>query len=160
MFKLEHLDINSKIFYRGIFPKKISQGIFRLYPSWPCVPPTLGNMYIVHYIIMFVFISYTDFYQLHSYTWKGKYATNSPFKHKASDYKLDKPIVVGEFATSCSESNSSVHNYKYLYDSGYNGALSWQYNEGGGCADRKEVINKGMNGIKDLNSNGKIKIHL
>jgi len=101
-----------------------------------------------------------DFYQFHSYVWQGKFATNSPFKHRASDYNLDKPIIVGEFATSCSESKDSVNNYKYLYDNGYHGALSWQYNEGGDCADHKDVTDRGMNAIKDMTSNGKIRINL
>ena len=109
---------------------------------------------------LFVLISRLDFYQFHSYVWQGKYATNSPFKHKASDYYLDKPVIVGEFSTSCSESKDAVDNYNYVYKSGYNGAMSWQYNEGGECSDHKDAINKGMNAIKDLDSNGKIRFNL
>jgi hypothetical protein len=35
-----------------------------------------------------------------------------------------------------------------------------QYNEGGGCADKQAVANEGMNAIKDMTTNGNIKIKI
>ena len=112
------------------------------------------------YHAYFTILSFLDFYQLHSYTWQGKFADTSPFKKHNSDYKSDKPIIVGEFATSCSESKNAANNYKYIYESGYEGALSWQYNEGGDCADKRGQADEGMAAIKDMSSNGKIRIKL
>ncbi|CAG2171133.1 unnamed protein product, partial [Oppiella nova] len=105
-----------------------------------------------------------DFYCLHSYTWPhtpdGKYSATSPFKHTNADYKSPKALVVGEFATVCSESLNASKNYRQLYDAKYAGALSWQYNEGGDCADKRSVDDIGMTAIKDLTENGKIVIKL
>nr|ADU33333.1 glycoside hydrolase family protein 5 [Gastrophysa viridula] len=101
-----------------------------------------------------------DFYQLHSYTWNGAFSTSSPFKNAAAAFKSDKPIVVGEFATCCSELQDSAKNYQYLYNSGFSGALSWQYNEGGNCADPKSVIDQGMSAIKDYTYNGNVHVTL
>jgi len=101
-----------------------------------------------------------DFHQLHSYTWQGKFSEWSPFKKASSAYKSTKPLIVGEFSTDCSESKNAAQNYKQLYDSGYAGALDWQYNEGGGCADKQSVSNEGMNTIKDMTTNGKIRVKI
>jgi mannan endo-1,4-beta-mannosidase len=101
-----------------------------------------------------------DFYQLHSYTWQGKFSDTSPFHKKASDFNADKPILMGEFATVCSESKDAVKNYQYLYDNGYVGALSWQYNEGGDCADKRSSSDSGMASIKDMTSHGSIRIKM
>ncbi|CAG2119143.1 unnamed protein product, partial [Medioppia subpectinata] len=105
-----------------------------------------------------------DFYCLHSYTWphtpSGKYSPTSPFKHSNADYKSPKALVVGEFATVCSESLNASKNYGQLYDAKYAGALSWQYNEGGDCADKRSVDDIGMTAIKDLTQNGKIVVKL
>ena len=85
--------------------------------------------------------------------------TCSPFKKTNAFYNLDKPIVVGEFSTPCSESMDPVKNYKYLYINGsYAGALSWHYKETGDCTDTRVKIDQGMNAIKTLTSNGKIRV--
>src|SRR5687767_9037413 len=98
-------------------------------------------------MLTYFILVYLDFYQLHSYTWQGKYSDGSPFNHKNADYKSTKPLVLGEFATSCSESKDAVKNYQYIYDSGYSGALAWQYNEGGDCSDKRTDMDKGMAAI-------------
>ena len=71
---------------------------------------------------------------------------------------MGKPLVIGEFATSCSESVDAKKNYQYLYNAGYSGALSWQYNEGGGCADKRWQANQGMSSLNGQSWNGKIRV--
>jgi len=99
-----------------------------------------------------------DFYQVHSYTWQGKFSDFSPFKAKESAYGLNKPLIVGEFSTACSESNNAATNYKLLYDSGYAGALSWQYNEGGDCTEHHQQSHDGMKAIMTMTNNGVVKV--
>lgn len=101
-----------------------------------------------------------DFYQIHTYTWQGKYSEYSAMLKTAADYKLDKPIVVGEFATACSESKDAAKNYQHIYNSGFAGALNWQYNEGGDCSDTRAQADQGMKAISSLTTNGAIKITL
>ncbi len=67
-----------------------------------------------------------DFYMVHYYDWaKEEY---SPFHHPASYWKLDKPIVIGEFsAKGPYEGIDPKAAYSYLYNNGYAGALSWTW---------------------------------
>lgn len=99
-----------------------------------------------------------DFYQIHSYTWQGKYSDYSVMKVNASALALDKAILIGEFSTDCSESKSATDNFKHAYNGGYAGILSWQYNEGGDCSDKQTAQNQGMTAIKDMTTNGKIRV--
>ena len=106
---------------------------------------------------------YPDFYQLHSYTWQGKFPDTSPFKHPAAAYHSDKPLLVGEFSTVCSESKNPVKNYRYLYESGYAGALAWQEieNEGGkGCSDKKAEADAGMQAVGHLTTHGHVRVKI
>ena len=65
-----------------------------------------------------------DFYMVHYYDWGG--TEISPFHHPASFWALDKPLVIGEFsANGPYEGIDSEEAYRYLYDNGYAGALSW-----------------------------------
>lgn len=69
-----------------------------------------------------------DFYQVHYYDPLG--VERSPFDHPASYWKLDKPIVIGEFPAKGIGAPSNftpLQAYNYLYDNGYAGALSWTY---------------------------------
>jgi len=99
-----------------------------------------------------------DFYQIHTYTYQGKYSEYSVMKKDASAENLDKPVVIGEFSTDCSESKDAAANYKHAYNGGYAGVLAWQYNEGGDCSDKQAAQNAGMTAIKDLTTNGKIRV--
>jgi hypothetical protein len=42
-------------------------------------------------------------------------------KRKASELKLDKPVIIGEFSTECSESKNATKNFEFAYQSGYSG---------------------------------------
>jgi len=81
-------------------------------------------------------------------------------KKMADFYKLDKPVIIGEFSTDCSESKNAAQNYKHAYDGGFAGVLAWQYNEGGDCSDKQTSMDQGMSAIKDMTTNGKIKIKI
>jgi len=72
-----------------------------------------------------------DFYQVHQYpTTVGKGPDHAPFSAAATDYQLDKPIIIGEFAhKSCVSSGCTVSSmYKYAYEQGYQGAWGWALN--------------------------------
>jgi hypothetical protein len=71
-----------------------------------------------------------DFYMVHYYTqYSG--TSESPFHNPKSYWKLDKPLVIGEFSAlgvyggQISSSLSPVEAYNYAYNNGYAGALSW-----------------------------------
>lgn len=77
-----------------------------------------------------------DFYTFHYYGWNGP--ANSPFTRPASFWRMDKPVMVGEFpSSSWSPSTKSSSPLKdsgdidrllpALYDGGYAGGLYWQY---------------------------------
>jgi len=75
-----------------------------------------------------------DFYMAHYYGWNG--VAFSPFTKTAAYWNLDKPLVIAEFpAGSWSPQISSKNKdaasidtlYSHLYNTGYAGALSWNY---------------------------------
>jgi hypothetical protein len=77
-----------------------------------------------------------DFYQVHYYGWNG--TGNSPFRKGAAAWNVDKPLMVGEFASSSwgpsTPSSSPMQDaesvdtlLENLYDNGYAGGLFWQY---------------------------------
>ena len=77
-----------------------------------------------------------DFYMVHYYDWGG--TDISPFHHPASYWELDKPLVIGEFsANGPYEGIDPETAYRYLYDHGYAGALSWTWtgHDGNGGVD-------------------------
>lgn len=82
-----------------------------------------------------------DFYQVHYYGWNG--VSNSPFRKGAAAWGMDKPIVVGEFASSSwgpsTPSSSAMQDaekvdtlLENLFKNGYAGGLFWQYQRDGG----------------------------
>ncbi|ESO83347.1 hypothetical protein LOTGIDRAFT_204833 [Lottia gigantea] len=94
-----------------------------------------------------------DFYQWHSYTWQGHFNSLSPFKHSASEYKLDKPLVIGEFSAKASEGMSSTQMYHYSYNHGYQGAWIWSATDktaGTSWSEEK----KGVSSIRHESKNG------
>lgn len=82
-----------------------------------------------------------DFYQVHYYGWNGK--SNSPFTKGANAWSVDKPLMVGEFASSSwspsTPSTSKMQDaadidtlLENLLENGYAGGLFWQYQPDGG----------------------------
>lgn len=77
-----------------------------------------------------------DFYMVHYYGWNG--TGNSPFRKGAAAWGVDKPLVVGEFASSswspATASTSPMQDAEMvdtllenLHKNGYAGGLFWQY---------------------------------
>ena len=98
-----------------------------------------------------------DFYQTHTY----ESGPDFPIKRSAADYGLDKPLIIGEFSTKRSGVSDSAQVYKHYYNSGYNGALAWQYNDhSDNDRDSRDVINHGMESIRHETSNGVIAVNI
>ncbi len=66
-----------------------------------------------------------DFYEVHYYTSNG--ASDSCFTHPASFWKLDKLLVMGEFAAQATDGVAQGDLYTNLFASGYNGGWAWSY---------------------------------
>ena len=84
-----------------------------------------------------------DFYQMHYYGWNG--TGNSPFRKGAAAWGVDKPLVVGEFASSSWSPSTASSNkmqdaesvdtlLENLYKNGYAGGQFWQYQPDAGDA--------------------------
>lgn len=85
---------------------------------------------------------YLDFYMVHYYPeWAGQ--EKSPFHNPVSYWGMDRPVLIGEFpakswstSTTGPGSNQSLKTsktitdaFKYAYDNGYAGAMSWCMSE-------------------------------
>jgi len=102
--------------------------------------------------------AHLDFFQIHTYSWQGQWSAHSPFKINAQAFNLNKPLVIGEFASVCSAGESIEALYDYAYNQGYSGAWSWQYNAGGECSDNQDTQDRGTNHIRNNNQNGLVNI--
>ena len=97
---------------------------------------------------------------MHTYSWQGNWNANAPFRHNANDYNLDKPLIIGEFASVCAQGEGIEGLFAYAYNNAYSGVLSWQFNAGGECTDDRETQKRGMNHIRNMNSNGIIGVEI
>ncbi|XP_046463075.1 mannan endo-1,4-beta-mannosidase-like [Daphnia pulex] len=95
-----------------------------------------------------------DFYQMHTYAFNGQWGPDAPFKVSASSYGLNKPLVIGEFASVCAQNEGIQNLFQYGYTNGYQGVWSWQYNAGGECSDTQATQDSGMNQLKGQNGAG------
>ena len=66
-----------------------------------------------------------DFYTVHYYSWAG--SALSPFHHPYSYWNLDKPLAIAEFFMEDAFGVPYQNMYQQLYNTGYAGALSWQW---------------------------------
>ncbi len=66
-----------------------------------------------------------DFYTVHYYSWAGTIL--SPFHHPYSYWGLTKPLAIAEFFMEDSYQVTYQNLYRQLYNTGYAGALSWQW---------------------------------
>jgi hypothetical protein len=66
-----------------------------------------------------------DYYEVHYYTSNG--ASNSCFTHSAASWKLDKKLVMGEFAAKATDGVAQNDLYTNLYTNGYDGSWAWSY---------------------------------
>jgi len=101
-----------------------------------------------------------SFDQIHTYSWQGKWSSTSPFLQKADNFKLPKPLVIGEFAASCAQGEDVTALWNYSYNNGYAGTWSWQYNGGGQCSDNSAQQRQGMTAIKSNTKKGRIAVKI
>ena len=92
-----------------------------------------------------------DFYQIHTYAHASKFDVGSPFGTGVNDvksYKLDKPMIVGEFSAGSTNGKRTISN---LYDTalrkGFAGAWDWSL-LGGDGNDNQTVADHGMSTLK------------
>lgn len=64
-----------------------------------------------------------DFYQYHYY---DHMEGNFPFDYPATELKLDKPVIVGEFPTA-NTSRTLTQYLDTIWQNGYAGAMAWSY---------------------------------
>nr|Q8WPJ2.1 RecName: Full=Mannan endo-1,4-beta-mannosidase; AltName: Full=Beta-mannanase; AltName: Full=Endo-beta-1,4-mannanase; Short=Man5A; Short=ManA; Flags: Precursor [Mytilus edulis]CAC81056.1 endo-1,4-mannanase [Mytilus edulis] len=66
-----------------------------------------------------------SFYQVHTYDWQNHFGNESPFKHSFSNFRLKKPMVIGEFNQEHGAGMSSESMFEWAYTKGYSGAWTW-----------------------------------
>jgi hypothetical protein len=66
-----------------------------------------------------------DFYTVHYYSWAGTQL--SPFHHPYSFWNLNKPLAIAEFYMQDAFDVRYKDFYPRLYNTGYAGAMSWQW---------------------------------
>ncbi|XP_060595800.1 mannan endo-1,4-beta-mannosidase-like [Ruditapes philippinarum] len=99
-----------------------------------------------------------SFYQMHTYTFSGHFDGYSPFQHHASEFGLNKPLVIGEFRQE-SGTNPITDMYNYAYYYGYSGAWGWAASD----SNQWSLIKKGMawlRGRNDQQKGGLINVHV
>ena len=80
--------------------------------------------------------TWLDFFQLHFYP-EHQSTDQNPFDHPFSFWNLTKPLIIGEFSAAGWDkerfpaykvsTKTPQELYKYAYDNGYAGALSWDF---------------------------------
>jgi hypothetical protein len=92
---------------------------------------------------------YLDFYQVHTYNTHS----GAPFERKSGDYKLDKPLVIGESGSKASSKQNDVgKELQYALNNDYAGAWDWCLLGGDGNDNAKSATK----GLKDLKGNSKV----
>ncbi|XP_045196000.2 mannan endo-1,4-beta-mannosidase-like [Mercenaria mercenaria] len=96
-----------------------------------------------------------DLYQIHTYDTFYIYLPHDPFMVDASVYKLDKPIIIGEFSQKKGGFLTSPEQFTWAYNHGYNGAWSWSAIDSDDAADTLAVQETGLRSLKDKNDQSK-----
>lgn len=100
-----------------------------------------------------------DFYQMHCYAWGNDWSPNAPFAVEASDYGLDRPIVIGEYASVCAKTGNTLPDlYTYAYEHGYSGGWSWHYTATGECSDSRQAQQDALPTLVGRTDHGKVDI--
>ncbi|KAL7637771.1 UNVERIFIED_CONTAM: hypothetical protein RMT77_011382 [Armadillidium vulgare] len=97
-----------------------------------------------------------DFYQMHTYDWSGSWSPNAPFTVSASDYGLDKPVLIGEFASSCGAGTSLTDLIEHGYSYGYVGTLSWHWAATGDCSDSRDTQRSALGHLSGRTDHGSV----
>lgn len=104
-----------------------------------------------------------DLYQIHCYDTWFFYLPHDPFEVEATIYKLDKPVIIGEFSQKKGGFKTSPEQFTWAYERGYNGAWSWCALDADDASDDVATQMKGMNALKnkdDQSKGGRVNINL
>ncbi|KAF2355525.1 Glycoside hydrolase family 5 [Trinorchestia longiramus] len=99
-----------------------------------------------------------SFYQMHTYDWGTEWSPNAPFTVQASDYGLDRPIVIGEFSSDCSLKTPLSELHEYAYSNGYAGTWTWHWTGTGDCSDSRETQAAGLATLAGRTDHGVVDI--
>eukprot|EP01006_Ploeotia_vitrea_P043810 TRINITY_DN66780_c4_g1_i1.p1 TRINITY_DN66780_c4_g1~~TRINITY_DN66780_c4_g1_i1.p1 ORF type:complete len:446 (+),score=53.93 TRINITY_DN66780_c4_g1_i1:27-1364(+) len=88
-----------------------------------------------------------DFYEVHSYASSQGYQIHAPFKESFDNYKLHKPLIVGEFDHQHSGMDSA-QQYTYVSKHGYSGAWGWDA-IGGKNVDNLKTLSTGLEALRN-----------
>lgn len=93
-----------------------------------------------------------NFNQIHTFSWGGSFSPHSPFRlDSAFDYRLQRPVVIGAFASACAEDFGIERLWTSAYNNDFAGAWSWKYNlDNITCQDTQDAQNEGMRVIRDF----------
>ncbi|XP_050396881.1 mannan endo-1,4-beta-mannosidase [Patella vulgata] len=84
------------------------------------------------------------FFTTHAYSSHDKYADYAPFNHKAAEYGLNKPFVIGEFNQVSGGGKDITALFDYAYNNGYAGAWSWHLLGTGSNSDNAATQLRGL----------------
>ncbi|XP_060082715.1 mannan endo-1,4-beta-mannosidase-like [Ylistrum balloti] len=104
-----------------------------------------------------------NFFSTHTYSSKGSHKTYdsvAPFRHNASVYGLNRPLVVAEFNQVLGGGWTIDGQFPYLYTHGYAGAWSWHARANGEYTDTLATQEKGLRSISGRTSHGHIRIQI
>eukprot|EP01084_Bolivina_argentea_P060860 111180_1 len=103
-----------------------------------------------------------DFQSVHNYAQNRKYKSEDPMFNPSDVYKINKPLLIGEFASN-SGNLSIEYIYDFLYQNGYVGAWDWAAITPtcNGTLDCMKIMDKGMNNLyQQYKNNGDIKLDI
>ena len=72
-----------------------------------------------------------------------------------SIYKLDKPVIIGEFSQKKGGFMTSEEQFLWAYEHGYNGAWSWCANDNDDASDDIATQMRGISTLKNKNDQSK-----
>jgi mannan endo-1,4-beta-mannosidase len=89
-----------------------------------------------------------NFYQMHTYSNSVKWNPHAPFNgiNRWAYNVNDKPLLIGEFASVCSQNEGIQNLFNYAYNNGYSGALT-HFNRDGLCSDTPSNEMYGMQAL-------------
>ncbi|XP_066965191.1 mannan endo-1,4-beta-mannosidase-like [Macrobrachium rosenbergii] len=104
--------------------------------------------------------SHLDFYQMHSYDWAALWESKRPSRLNADNYNLDKPLVIGEYASVCAAGTSLRDLYEYAYTHGYSGGWSWHYTATGDCSDTRDTQRDALGQLHGRTDHGTVNFNV
>ncbi|XP_046551546.1 uncharacterized protein LOC124261281 [Haliotis rubra] len=174
-------DWAGKVFSMQDFLRFISRQADAIRNVDPSTPITAGSWNVRSNTDQFTFFNYykdecmkkaggkpqghLTFYSTHTYDGEKTQIFDSwaPFLHNASEYKLDKPLVIAEFNQVRGAGMTSQDQFKWSYFHGYDGAWSWYAMAQSAPTDTLATQMLGMESIKsetDDNAGGIGRLHV